>query len=210
MPAAGIAEVIAEGGGSADGGAVGRVDGALSTHVVGVTLDHVAIGQVMQAHHAPLPIASHTKFLVVAAVDHDQRIDLIRVDVFLDRSAGGDSGVVFRNQIRPSMHIDPMFEGAAIASDLLPNSQAADIAIFVKPRHPSGRSVGRVGIHRPPSIIPGRGDVGMQLRRVPVQIVRLRESHTTHRCQTMSVVVTPSGIAAVAIDIGGSDATRTG
>jgi hypothetical protein len=53
-----------------------------------------------------------------------------------------------------------MFEGAAIASDLLPNSQATDIAIFIKPRHPSSRSVGSIGIHCPPSIIPPSCDIG--------------------------------------------------
>ena len=97
MPAVGVAEVVAEGGGGAYGGAVGGVDGAVARHVVGVTLDHVAIGQVMQAHHAPLAIPSHPESLAVAAVDHDQRVDLVRVHVLLRGTTGRCSRVVLGN-----------------------------------------------------------------------------------------------------------------
>jgi len=128
VPAVGVAEVVAVGGGGADGGAVGGVDGAFASHVVGVTLDHVAVGQVMQAHHAPLPIPSHPKLLVVAAVDHDQRIDLVRVDIFLNGSTSTNSRDVFRNQVRSRMNVHACFD-VSIASDLLPNSSATQISI---------------------------------------------------------------------------------
>ena len=70
-----------------------------------VTLDDVAIGQFMQAHHTPLPIPSHPESLVVAASDQDQRIDLVRVEVFLSRTIGPGSRVVFRNLVWPRVDL---------------------------------------------------------------------------------------------------------
>lgn len=69
VPAVGVAEVVAIRGGGADCGAVGGVDRALACQVVRVTLDNRAVGQVVQGHYAPLPIPSHSEFLLVAVMD---------------------------------------------------------------------------------------------------------------------------------------------
>ncbi len=94
MPAVGVAEVVAEGGYGADGGAVGGVDGAIASHLVSVAFDNVAVGQIVQGCDAPLPIPSHSESLAAAALDHHQRIDLASVHVLLHRSAGRDPRVV--------------------------------------------------------------------------------------------------------------------
>ena len=94
MPAVGVAEVVAEGGGGADGCAIGGVDGAFASHLVSVSLDDIAVGQVVQGGDAPLAIASDSVPSRVAATDQDQRIDLASVNVLLHRSTGRDSRVV--------------------------------------------------------------------------------------------------------------------
>ena len=71
MPAAGVAEVVAVGRGGAYGGAVGGVDGALASHLVSVSLDDVAVGQVVQGSDAPLAVASDSVLCAVAAADGD-------------------------------------------------------------------------------------------------------------------------------------------
>jgi hypothetical protein len=83
------------------GGALGGVDSVLARHVVGVTLDDVAIGQVVQGRDALLAVASHPESLVVAASDQDQRIDLVRMNVFLSRTIGPGTRVEFPNRVWP-------------------------------------------------------------------------------------------------------------
>ncbi len=94
MPAVGVAEVVAVGGGGADGGAVGGVDGAFASHLISVSLDNVAVGQVVQGRDAPLAVPSDSILGRVAATDQDQGIDLARIHILLHRSTGRDSRVV--------------------------------------------------------------------------------------------------------------------
>jgi hypothetical protein len=98
------------------------------------------------------------------------------------------------------MNVDPVFDDTATARDLLPNSIAAHVAVFVQALDTRRRSSRNIGVLHPTGIVPHSRHVGVQRGRVAVSVIGLRRT-STHGGQAMRRVVPPRGIGAVAIDV---------